>query len=289
MDKLIITAAVCGSAPTREQNPNVPYSPAEIADEALRCWRAGASVVHVHTRDPETGAPHFKREYFAEVVQRVQAESDMLINLTTSGFDIKADDVGEARLIPVALGPDLCSLDVGSLNFRGRVFINPPDWVEKAATRMLQAEVKPEMEVFDLGHVRQAADLVARGFLADPAYFQICLGVPWGAPADLETLMYMTNSLPQSCVWSVLAVGARQLPITTHAILMGGNVRVGFEDNLLLKRGVLAESNAQFVERTVNIARQLQREVATCVEARQILGLPPKQGLVLEETGAESS
>lgn len=273
MDKLIITAAVCGSAPTRQQNPNVPYSPAEIAAEALRCWRAGASVVHVHTRDPETGAPHFKREYFAEVVQRVRAESDMLINLTTSGFDIKAEDVGEARLVPVELGPDLCSLDVGSLNFRGRVFVNPPDWVEKAAARMLENGVKPEMEVFDLGHARQASDMVARGLLADPPYFQVCLGVPWGAPAELETLVAMQRALPDGCVWSVLGVGARQLPITTHAMLMGGHVRVGFEDNLYLSRGVLAQSNAQFVERVVEIARILQREVATCQEARAILGL----------------
>ena len=275
MEKLIITAAVCGSAPTRKQNPNVPYSPAEIAAEALRCWRAGASVVHVHTRDPETGAPHFKKAYFAEVVERVRAESDMLINLTTSGFDIKAEDVGEARLVPAELGPDLCSLDVGSLNFRGRVFVNPPDWVEKAALRMREKGVKPEMEVFDLGHARQASDLVTRGMLADPPYFQVCLGVPWGAPAELETLVAMTRALPTGCVWSVLGVGAKQLPITAHAMLMGGHVRVGFEDNLYLSRGVLAESNADFVDRTVQIARMLQREVATCQEARAILGIKP--------------
>ncbi len=274
MDKLIITAAVIGSAPTRAQNPSVPYSPAEIAEEALRCWRAGAAVVHVHVRDPETGAPAFEREYFSEIVARIRDAGDMLINLTTSGFNIQSENVGEARLMPLDLKPDLCSLDVGSLNFReGRVFINPADWVEMAAARMRKAGVKPELEVFDLGHIRQAHDLVKRDFLDDPPYFQICLGVPWGAAADLETLLAMKSKLPKGCQWSVLGVGRSQLPLTTHAMLMGGHVRVGFEDNLYLERGKLADSNAQFVERAMATARLLQREVAGCEEARNILGI----------------
>ncbi|MFH1036191.1 MAG: 3-keto-5-aminohexanoate cleavage protein [Pseudomonadota bacterium] len=276
MDKLIITAAVAGSAPTRQQNPAVPYSPQEIAEEALRCWRAGAAVVHVHVRDPQSGAPAFRRELFAEVVERVRAESDMLINLTTSGFNITAEDVGEERLIPVDLAPDLCSLDVGSLNFRGRVFVNSADWVEKAAQRMLERGVKPEIEAFEVGHVMQALDLVKKGLIADPPYFQLCLGIAWGAPADLESLLALKARLPQGARWSVLGTGAAQLPLTTHAMLMGGNVRVGFEDNLYLSRGVKAQSNAQFVERTVQLARLLQREVATCAEARQMLGLPAR-------------
>ncbi len=274
MEKLIITAAVCGSVPTREQNPAVPYSPKEIAEEALRCWRAGAAVVHVHVRDPETGAPAFERELFAEVVQRVREEGDLLINLTTSAFNLKADDVGRARLMPAGLGPDLCSLDVGSLNFRGRIFENPPEWAEQAAARMRELGVKPELEVFDLGHINQAADLVARGLIDPPPYFQICLGIAWGASADLETLMAMKSRLPAGCQWSVLGTSRNQIPVTTHAMLMGGHVRVGFEDNLYLSRGVLADSNARFVERTVELAGILQREVASCQEARRILGLP---------------
>lgn len=273
MQKLIITAAVSGSAPTREQNPNVPYSPEEIAQEALRCWRAGAAVVHVHVRDPRTGQPAFEREMFAEVVERVRADSDMLVNLTTSAFNLPGSDPGEQRLMPVELRPDLCSLDVGSLNFRGRVFINPADWVETAAARMQAAGVKPEMEVFELGHVRQARDLVDRGLIAPPPYFQLCLGIPWGIPADLESLLALKARLPQGCQWSVLGVGRHQLALTTHALLLGGHIRVGFEDNLYLAKGQKAESNAQFVERTVAIARQLQREVASCQEARQMLGL----------------
>ncbi|MEW6113839.1 MAG: 3-keto-5-aminohexanoate cleavage protein [Thermodesulfobacteriota bacterium] len=277
MEKLIITVAVSGSGPTRDQNPNVPYSPKELADEALRCWRAGAAVVHVHVRDPETGAPAFERALFAEVVERIRSESDMLINLTTSGFNITGPDVGQQRLMPVELGPDLCSLDVGTLNFRGgRVFINPPDWVETAAKTMKEAGVKPELEVFDLGHVRQAKDLVARGLVEPPAYFQLCMGIPWGIEDSVEALLDMRHRLPAGCQWSCLGVGPMQLSVTTHAMLMGGHVRVGFEDNLYLKRGVKAESNAQFVERTVKLAQILDREIATCVEARQILGLPTK-------------
>ena len=153
MEKLIINVAVCGSAPTREQNPAIPHSPKEIAQEALRAWRAGASVVHIHVRDPQTGAPDFKRELFAEALERIRDESDMLVNLTTSGFNIESDDPDEERLIPIALKPDLCSLDVGSLNFRGRVFINHTDWVDKAAQRMQETGVKPEIEVFELGHL----------------------------------------------------------------------------------------------------------------------------------------
>jgi 3-keto-5-aminohexanoate cleavage enzyme len=276
MEKLIITAAVCGSGPTRENNPKLPYSPAEIAAEALRCWRAGAAVVHVHVRDPRTGEPAFERALFAEVVERIQAESDMLINLTTSAFNLEGPEVGERRLMPLDLQPDLCSLDVGSLNFRGRVFLNPPDWVETAAERMRQAGVKPEMEVFELGHLRQARDLVERGLLNGPPYFQICLGVPWGADADLEILLAMKAKLPKGCQWSVLGTGRSQLPITTHAMLLGGHVRVGFEDNVYLSRGILAESNAQFVERAVSLAEMLQRQVASCEEARGILGIPAR-------------
>ena len=276
MEKLIINVAVCGSGPTRQQNPALPHSPEEIAQEALRCWRAGACVVHVHVRDPQTGAPAFKREYFAEVLERIRAESDMLVNLTTSGFNIVAEDPGEERLIPVALKPDLCSLDVGSLNFRGRVFINHTDWVDKAALRMREYGVKPEIEVFELGHLRQSLDMVKRGLVDDPPYFQFCLGVPWGAPADLSTLMAFREHLTLDCPWSVLGVGPHQLPITTHAMLMGGHVRVGFEDNLYLSRGVLADSNARFVERAVQLAKIFSREVATCDEARAILGIKTK-------------
>lgn len=278
MEKLIITAAVCGSAPMRTQNPGVPYSPAEIAAEALRSWRAGAAMTHIHVREPETGKPAFARELFSEVLDRIRAESDMLVNLTTSGFNIKGPDIGGQRLMPVDLRPDLCSLDVGSLNFRdGRVFENPPEWVELAARTMQDAGVKPEMEVFDIGHIRQAKDLVSKGLIDDPPYFQLCLGVPWGIEGTIESLMDMQRRLPAGVQWSALGVGPLQLPITTHALLMGGHVRVGFEDNVYLARGVKADSNARFVERVVTLAGLLQRNVASPAEARAILKIPARK------------
>ncbi len=279
MDKLIITVAVCGSNPRKEKNPHVPYSPAAIAAEALSDWEAGAEVCHIHVRDPKSGDPAFERDLFAEVVERIRGESDMIINLTTSGFNIRAEDVGRARLMPLELKPDMCSLDVGSLNFRGgRVFINPEDWVQEAARAMRKAGVKPEIEAFELGHIRQAKDMVEQGLIDPPPYFQLCLGVPWGVEGSLEALSDMRRRLPPGCQWSALGVGPAQLPINTLTILMGGHVRVGFEDNLYLSRGVTADSNARFVERIVKLAGILQREVAGCAEARSILGLPTREG-----------
>ena len=276
MQKLIITAALIGSAPTRGQNPHLPYTPGEIAEEAIRSWRAGASIVHIHVRDPKTGKPAFEKKLFAEVVQRVREKSDLLINLTTSSFSLSGPNINEKRLMPLELKPDICSLDVGSLNFRGSIFINPPEWGDMAAESMSRAGVKPEVELFDLGHAIQAGDMVKRGLLQAPPYFQICLGVKWGAPADIDTLLTFLSHLPQGSQWSVLGVGPHQLPLTTHAMLLGGHVRVGFEDNLYFSRGVKAKSNAEFVERTVKLAKLLQREVATCAEARTILGIPPQ-------------
>ncbi|MBW1713548.1 MAG: 3-keto-5-aminohexanoate cleavage protein, partial [Deltaproteobacteria bacterium] len=209
---------------------------------------------------------------FAEVVERVRAESDMLVNLTTSGLNLSGPDLGLKRLMPLELKPDMCSLDVGSLNFRdGRVFLNPSHWVEQAAREMSRAGVKPEMEVFDLGHLRQANDLIQQGLIEPPPYFQLCLGVPWGIEASLEALLDMKRRLPAGAQWSVLGLGAAQLALTTHALLLGGHIRVGFEDNLYLARGVEAKTNAQFVERAVALARLLQREVATCAQARDLL------------------
>lgn len=274
--KLIITAAVCGSAPTKADNPAVPYTPEEIAQESLRAWRAGAAVVHIHVRNPVTGAPAFEQSLFAEVVGRLRSESDLTINLTTSGLHLQGPDAESLRLMPLELEPDMCSLDVGSLNFRGgRVFINPETWVERAALEMRRAGIKPEIEVFDLGHMRQALATAERGVFAPPLYFQLCLGIPWGVEGTIEALMDMRRRLPSDCRWSALGRGADQLPINTATILLGGHVRVGFEDNIYLSRGVPARSNADFVERIVALARILGREVASCSDAREILGLPP--------------
>jgi 3-keto-5-aminohexanoate cleavage enzyme len=274
MDNLMITAAVVGSQPTKEMNPAVPYTPEDIAREALDSWRAGAAIAHIHVRDPESGTPLMDLGLFKDVVERIRSESDILINLTTSGFHLSGDDTGEQRLNPLTLTPELCSFDIGSVNFREGAFINPPAWGEMAAKRMQAEGVKPEIEVFEVGHIRQARGLIADGFLVEPPYFQLCMGVGWGIGATPENLRFMHSKLPPEAVWSVLGVGRAQKEMITLGVEMGGHVRVGFEDNLYLNKGVLATSNAQFVDQAVQLAAEIGREVATPTEARQILGLP---------------
>jgi 3-keto-5-aminohexanoate cleavage enzyme len=271
VDKVIITAAVTGSSPTKEMNPAVPYSPQEIAQAAVECYRAGAAVAHVHVRDPETGRPDFRSELFREVVDRIRRECDMIINLTTSGFHLDGDNLIEKRLQPVALRPEICSLDLGSVNFREKPFVNPPQWGEVAAKRMRECGVKPEIEVFDVGHIYQALDLIDQGLIDDPPYFQLCMGVKWGIAATPENLLFMKGKLPTTARWSVLGIGRAELPMIALGILLGGNVRVGFEDNIYLRKGVLAESNAQLVEMAASLAGQFQREIATSQEAREML------------------
>jgi 3-keto-5-aminohexanoate cleavage enzyme len=212
-------------------------------------------------------------ELFAEVLDRIRSRCDMLVNLTTSGLNVTGDDVTAQRLEPVRLRPELCSLDIGSLNFRDRLFANPPDFGEEAARLMAAAGVKPEIEVFDTGHIDQAAAMIERGMFAAPPYFQLCMGVNWGIAATPENLMFMRSKLPPGAQWSVLGVGRAQLAMVTLGVLLGGHVRVGFEDNLYLRKGVLAQSNAAFVEQAVGIVQMLQREVATPAEARRILGI----------------
>jgi 3-keto-5-aminohexanoate cleavage enzyme len=276
MSKVIITAAVSGSFPTKEMNPAVPYSPQEIADAAVECCRAGAAITHIHVRDPATGAPEFKIELFKEAVDRIRDRCDININLTTSGFNLRGDDIIKQRLQPVTLAPELCSFDIGSMNFHERAFINPPDWGMAAVKKMREQRVKPEIEVFDTGHIYQALDLIDKGELDGPPYFQLCMGTKWGIEATPENLLFMTQKLPENAQWSVLGIGRFQLPMIGMAIILGGHVRVGFEDNLFIKKGVPAESNAQLVEMAANLVNQFQHEVATPEEARVILGI--KQG-----------
>lgn len=269
--RIIITAAVTGSSPTKEMNPALPYTPEEIAEAAVDCHRAGAAIAHIHVRDPETGAPAFEIDLFRRVFDRIRDKCDMLVNLTTSGLRLTGPNVTEKRLEPVSLKPDMCSLDLGSVNFRDRVFYNSPQWAEQAARTMQQAGVKPEIEAFEPGHIEQAKDLIKRGLIDPPACFQLCMGVSWGIDASPESLMFMKSRLPEGVKWSVLGIGAAQLPMITMGILLGGNIRVGFEDNIYLKKGVLARDNAQMVEVAAEMAERLGRQVATPAEARQML------------------
>ena len=275
MSKHMITVAVTGSVPTRDQHPGLPHTPAEIADATYDCYQAGAAIVHIHVRDPETGVATYRLELFRECVERIREKCDILINLTTSGNNIPRKNVIEERLEPVELGTELCSLDIGSLNlgYRPAVFQNPSDWSLAAAQRMRERGVKPEIEVFDMGHAWQARAMIEQGLFDDPPYVQICMGVRWGIEGTPENLLLMRKQLPADIPWSVLGVGRAQLPLITMAVILGGHVRVGFEDNLYLRKGVLLESNAQMVEAAANIIQQQQGEVATTTDARQILGI----------------
>ncbi len=273
MNKTIITVAVCGSIPTKEMNPAVPYTPKEIADSAIDSYKAGATIAHIHVRDPETGVPTSDISLFSEVVDRIRNSCDMIINLTTSGINLKGENVIEQRLEPVKLLPEICSFDIGSMNFQHRPFINSPEWGRLAAKRMREYGIKPEIEVFDMGHIRQAKHWLKEGLIDDPPYFQLCMGAGWGIEATPENLLVMKNALPPGVIWSVLGVGRMQLPMITMAMLSGGHIRVGFEDNIYLRRGELLKSNAQIVEVAANIIQQLQGEVANTNEAREILGL----------------
>ena len=273
MEKTIITAAVSGSRPTKEMNPAVPYTPKEIAQAAIGCCRAGAAIAHIHVRDPETGAPSSRIELFREVVGRIRQQCDMVINLTTSGLNLMGENIINARLEPVTLHPEICSLDIGSMNFRDKAFVNSPEWGRAAAQRMREHGVKPEIEVFDVGHIGQAIHWIDEGLIDAPPYFQLCMGAGWGIAGTPENLLFMKGQLPANVPWSVLGVGRTQVPMIAMGLLLDGHIRVGFEDNIYLRKGVLAKSNAEMVEMAVNLVGQLQREVATPNEARRILGI----------------
>ncbi|NIO05217.1 MAG: 3-keto-5-aminohexanoate cleavage protein [Proteobacteria bacterium] len=272
MDQLIITVAVAGSGPTRKDNPNVPYSPEEIADEVIRSHEAGAAIAHVHVREPETGAPSFKLEYFREVRERVRSRCDILLNCTTSSFFLTGDNILEQRVAPLSLGIDLCSLDIGSMNLRERVFLNPPEWGPYCAKAARERGVKPELECFDAGHIRLAKNLIDKGLLDPPYLFQICMGTDGGIEATTRSFAFITELLPsEDVVWTAMGIGRHQFPVAVLSMMNGGHVRVGFEDNVYLARGVLAKSNAELVAKAVRLAKDLGREIAGPEDARKIL------------------
>ncbi len=271
--RIIITVAVTGSFPTKEMNPGVPYSPKEIAKAAVESNKAGASIAHIHVRDPETGKPAYDKKLFKEVLERIREKCSMIVNLTTSGLRLTGSDVIKKRLQPVELEPEMCSLDLGSMNFHNKVFNNPPQWGEEAAKSMQRVGVKPEIEVFEVGHIRQALYLIEQGFIDPPPYFQLCMGVRWGIDATIESLLFMKSKLPPDAPWSVLGIGASQIPMINTGILLGGNIRVGFEDNIYLAKNKLAINNAQMVEVASDLAERLGRNVVDADEARDMLGI----------------
>ncbi|MBU1276801.1 MAG: 3-keto-5-aminohexanoate cleavage protein [Proteobacteria bacterium] len=270
--KLIITAAITGSRNMRDISPHIPYTPEEIVQSSIECWNAGASIVHIHVRDPRTGLGSQDLDLFRRVVEPLRVQTDLVLCLTTSGIagrNLPYQD----RLAPLDLKPELASFDAGSINLGGGVFSNPPDFLDQAAEMMLETGVKPEIEVFDSGMIITALRMRDQGRLLDPLHFQFVLGTPWGASATPRTLLYLLDLIPAGSTWSIIGIGKGHLPMSVMALAMGGHIRVGLEDNIYYSRGVLAASNAQFVERIAALARDYGRPVASPQETRTILGL----------------
>ena len=272
MEKLIITAAITGSRITREITPHIPISPEEIVQSAVECWQAGAAVVHIHVRDPETGLGIQSLEVFKQVVEPLQEKTNLILCLTTSGIPGRNLPI-EERLAPLELKPELASFDAGSINLGGSVFINSPEFLESAAKKMRDLGVKPELEIFDLGMLITCLGMMNKGALDEPLHFQFVLGTPWGAPAAPKTLVHLHEYIPQNSTWSVIGIGKGHLPMSLMALVMGGHIRVGMEDNIYYTKGILAKTNAQFVERIVRIAHEYGRDIATPDDTRKILKL----------------
>jgi Uncharacterized conserved protein len=287
--KVMIACAVTGSADTPGRNPAVPVTPAQIAASAIDAAKAGAAIVHIHVRDPQTTRPSMDPALYREVVERIRASgTDVLINLTTGpgarfipGVDepLKAAP-GSTLSLPaervrhvVELAPEICSLDMGSMNMGGQVFINTPAHLEAMAVAIRDAGVTPELEVFEAGHLMLAKRLIETGHVKPPGLFQICLGISWGQPATSEAVAYMRGLLPPDCVWFAFGISLYQFPMAAQTVLLGGHVRVGLEDNLYLEKGKLTPSNAALVEKAAKIIEILGDHVATPAQARQMLGL----------------
>ena len=275
--KTIITVATTGAWPKKENNPNVPMTPSEIADDVYECWKAGSAIAHLHMRD-ENGDGTMDHEKFAETVKLIHErypDCDIILNLTTSG-DIHADD--ESRVQHVKeLKPEMASYDCGSMNWLHMgLFLNSPKFLEDCGKLFQELNVKPEIEAFDPGMIGNAAYYLKKGVLKAPLHFQFCMGCANGIPGSTKNLLFMKETMEQLCpgsTWSCFGVGHSAMEIMYAAIAMGGNIRVGMEDNVMYAKGQLAESNRQFVERAARVIREFGCEVATPDEARQILGL----------------
>jgi uncharacterized protein (DUF849 family) len=288
-----ITCAVTGAGATTDRSERVPITPGQIADSAIEAARAGAAIAHIHVRDPASGRGSRDTELYREVVERVRAaDIDVVLNLTAGmggdlvlggeGAPLPVDDAGtdmvgaHERLVHIAeLRPELCTLDCGTMNFAAGgdyVMVNTPGMLRAMAARVQELGVRPELEVFDTGHLVLVHELIRDGLIDDPAMVQLCMGIPYGAPDDLATLLAMVARLPERSVFSAFSIGRMQLPFVAMAVLAGGNVRVGLEDNIYLSRGVLA-SNGELVARAVTILQAMNVRVLGPSEVRERLAL----------------
>ena len=283
----IITCALTGAGDTVGKNPAVPVTPKQIADQAIDAAKAGAAVVHIHVRDPQTGAPSVEFPLYADVAARIRASStDVVINLTSGPGSVYAADGLLLRPAPelnppmtpqqrldhiLKLKPEICSLDVATLNFGRFAMVNLVSDLEWMGRTISEAGIKPEIEVFDLGHIRLARHLLEIGSLRAPAYFQFCLGISWGAPAEFDVLQQMRGMLPSGDLWSAFGIAHDQFKIAAAACELGGHVRVGLEDNLYIAKGKLASHNAELVEEAARIVTRQGSRPASPDEARKLL------------------
>ena len=290
-NKTIITCAITGAATKKESTPFLPITPEQIALSGLEAANAGASVLHIHVRDPLTGLPSMKLEYYQEVCSLIRAKnSEVILNLTTGpGALLKINPLNPIEVLPGTrlfnaeqrvhhiniIKPDICTIDLNTMNLEnGSLRINQIEITKKMIELVMQSGVKPELEIFNSGDMVLAKDFVKNGILAQTdCLWQIVMGTKYGWPADAETLLYASRQLEPSCVWSAFGIGKYEMPMVAQTWILGGHVRVGLEDNIYLSRGVLAESNAKLVEKASRIILDLGGDIANCTDARRILGL----------------
>ncbi len=273
MEKLIITAAICGAEVLKEHNPAIPYTVEECVREAKSAYDAGASIIHLHVRYDD-GTPTQDKERFRIIMEAIkQVCPDVIIQPSTGGAVGMTDD---ERLQPTELNPEMATLDCGTLNFGGdEVFFNTENTIKYFGERMIERGIKPELEVFDKSMIDMALRLHKKGYIKSPMHFDFVMGVNGGIAGDLRDFVFLRHSIPADATYTVAGVGRYEFPLAMAAIIDGGHVRVGFEDNVYLSKGVLAKSNGELVEKVVRMAKELGREIANPHEAREILGLKP--------------
>ncbi|MDD5748445.1 MAG: 3-keto-5-aminohexanoate cleavage protein [Actinomycetota bacterium] len=274
-DKVIITVAPTGSIPTRKDTPYLPITPEEVAQETKRSYDAGASVVHLHARNPDTGEPTSDLKIFQRYLEQIKKLCPIITQITTGGGATTLGLTPQERLKAVEeLRPDSASLNAGSMNFGRKIFPNPPDVMEAFAKRMKELEVKPEFEIYDVSMINNVSQWIIKAGLADLPYrFSLVMGVMGGIPASLRNLAILIDDLPEGSTWQVVGIGRHQLTLGACAVSAGGGLRVGFEDNIYVKRGVLAKSNADLVSAAVKIVEAMGKEVANTKEAKKIIGV----------------
>ncbi len=287
-NQVILTCAVTGSADVKDKHPGLPVTPEEIAKAAIEAAKAGAAIAHIHVRDPKTGIPARDIELYKETAKLIRAsDTDVILNITTGmGGDLVPSEENPAMAGPgsdmitpaervqhiEAIKPEICTLDCGSFNYSFTAYVATMDMLRASAKRIQQAGVRPEVEAFELGHIWQAKQLIKEKLLDKKALFQLCMGIPYGAEGTTRNVVTMFDALPSGVTWGAFGIGRQEMPMLAQSVIMGGNARVGLEDNLYLERGVLA-TNVQLVQRAKEIIERLGSKLATPAEARMILEL----------------